>query len=167
MNIPLGQIYLSQLELEAEATRKCLERLTDESLDFKPTEKAMPLKSLAITVAEIPKWIDSIVNQSEINFATYERFKMNSVADLPKHFDQCMSLARKALENVSDEELMKEFSLKMNDNTILSTETKKESIDSSIRHLVHHRGQLTVYMRMQGIPIPRIYGPSGDDQSWG
>jgi uncharacterized damage-inducible protein DinB len=165
MNIPLGQIYLSQLEAEAEATRKCLERLTEEVLPFKPTEKAMPLKSLAITISEIPKWIDSIVNQGNIDFATYERFKMNSVDDLPKHFDQCMALARKALENVSDEELMKVFSLKMKDQ-VLSTDTKKNSVDSSIRHLVHHRGQLTVYMRMNNIPIPRMYGPSGDEQSW-
>src|SRR4051812_16292377 len=109
MNMPLGQMYLSQLELEAEATRKCLDRLTNEVLDFKPTEKSMPLKSLAITVSDIPKWIDSIVNQGDIDFATYPRFKMNSVEDLPKHFDECMVLARKALENVSDEELMKEF----------------------------------------------------------
>lgn len=165
MDIPLGQIYLSQLDSEAEATRKCLERITQESLDFKPQEKAMPLKSLAITVAEIPKWIESIVNDDAIDFATYERFKMNSVDDLPKHFEECLEKARKALESVSDEELTKDFSLKMNDQ-VLSTDTKKNSVDSSIRHLVHHRGQLTVYMRMQNIPVPKIYGPSGDDQSW-
>ena len=165
MNIPLGQIYLSQLELEAEATRKCLDQLTDEVLDFKPTEKAMPLKSLAITISEIPKWIASIVNDDHIDFATYERFKMNSVDDLPKHFDECMKLARKALEQVSDEELMKEFSLKMN-GKVLSTDTKKNSVDSTVRHLVHHRGQLTVYMRLKNIPIPKIYGPSGDEKEW-
>lgn len=165
MNIPLGQIYLSQLEQEAEATRKCLERLTDEVLDFKPTEKAMPLKSLAITVADIPNWIASIVNEEAIDFATYERFKMDSAADLPKRFDECMARARKALENVSDEDLMKEFSLKMN-GQVLSTDTKKNSVDSTVRHLVHHRGQLTVYMRMNNIPIPKIYGPSGDEKEW-
>jgi uncharacterized damage-inducible protein DinB len=165
MNIPLGQIYLSQLELEAEATRKCLERLNDEVLDFKPTEKSMPLKSLAITVSEIPKWIHSIITESVIDFATYERFKMNSVDDLPKHFDECMALARKALENVSDEDLMKEFSLKMK-GEVLSTDSKKNTVDSTVRHLVHHRGQLTVYMRLKNIPIPKIYGPSGDEQNW-
>jgi len=90
---------------------------------------------------------------------------MNSVDDLPKHFDECMAQARKAVEQVSDEELMKEFSLKMQGN-VLSTDTKKNSIDSTVRHLVHHRGQLTVYMRLKNIPIPKIYGPSGDDQSW-
>ena len=165
MSQPLGQIYLEQLESEAEATRKCLERITDESLAYKPTEKSMPMKSLAITVAEIPKWISFIITQGDIDFQTYERFKMSSAADLPKHFDECMKLARKALESVSDEELMKDFSLKMGDK-VLSTDTKKNSVDSTVRHLVHHRGQMTVYMRMQNIPIPRIYGPSGDDQSW-
>ncbi len=165
MNIPLGQLYLSQLEQEAQSTRKCLERLTDEVLDFKPSEKAMPLKSLAITVAEIPKWIASIINQGDIDFATYPRYKMTSVDNLSKHFNECMVEARKALENVSDEELMKEFSLKMK-GQILSTDTKKNSVDSTIRHLVHHRGQLTVYMRMNNIPIPKIYGPSGDEKSW-
>lgn len=165
MNMPLGQFLLSQLESEAQATRQCLERITDEVLSFKPTEEAMPLKSLAITVAEIPKWIDSIVNQGEIEFAIYERFKMNSAKDLPQYFDDCMAKAKEALQKVSDEELTKDFSLKMN-GQVLSTDSKKNSIDSSIRHLVHHRGQLTVYMRMNHIPIPKIYGPSGDEKEW-
>ena len=165
MNEPLGQIYLSQLDSEVEATRKCLERITDEVLDFKPAEKSMPMKSLCITIADIPQWITSIVTQSDINFATYARYKLNSAADLVKHFDETVAEARKALEKVSDEELMKEFSLKMKDQ-VLSTDTKKNSVDSTIRHLVHHRGQLTVYMRLKNIPIPKIYGPSGDEQSW-
>ncbi len=165
MNIPLGQLYLSQLEAEADATRACLERISDEVLTFKPSEKAMPLKSLAITVSEIPKWIALAVKQPNIDFATYEGFKMESAADLPAHFDECMAEARKALENVSDEELMKEFSLVMG-SKILATDTKKNTVDSTIRHLVHHRGQLTVYMRMNNIPVPKIYGPSGDDQNW-
>jgi uncharacterized damage-inducible protein DinB len=165
MNVPLGQIYLSQLESEAEASRKCLERMTDEVMDFKPTDKSMPMKSLALVVSEIPKWIASIVTDGDINFATYESFKMKSADELPAHFDECMAVARKVLEKVSDEELMKEFSLKMGDK-VLSTDTKKNSVDSTIRHMVHHRGQLTVYMRMNNIPVPKIYGPSGDDQSW-
>ncbi len=165
MNIPLGQIYLSQLELEADATRKCLERITDEVMEYKPTEKAMSLKSLVITVSEIPKWIALTITDGDIDFSTYEQYEMKSAADLPKHFEECMALARKALENVSDEDLIKEFSLKMK-GQVLSTDTKKNSVDSSIRHLVHHRGQLTVYMRLNNIPIPKIYGPSGDEKSW-
>jgi uncharacterized damage-inducible protein DinB len=165
MNMPLGQLYLSQLEMEAEATRKCLERLTDEVMDFRPTDKAMALKNLAITVSEVPKWIASVINQADLDFATYERFKMNSADDLPGHFDECMKLARKALEKVTDEEMMKEFSLKMKDQ-VLSTDTKKNMVDSTVRHLVHHRGQLTVYMRLKNIPIPKIYGPSGDEKNW-
>ena len=165
MNIPLGQIYLQQLDSEGDATRKCLERLTNEVLDFKPAEKSMPLKSLAITVSEIPQWIATIVNQPHIDFATYKRYELKSVDDLPKHFDECMAAARKALEKVSDEDLMKEFSLKMG-GQVLSTDTKKNSVDTTIRHLVHHRGQLTVYMRMKNIPIPKLYGPSGDDPTW-
>jgi uncharacterized damage-inducible protein DinB len=165
MNMPLGQLYLQQLESEVEATRKCLGRLTNDVLDYKPTDKAMPLKSLAITISEIPKWIALIVKQNSIDFATYERFKMNSAQDLPKHFDECMAAARGALEKITDEELMKDFSLKMKGN-ILTTDSKKNSVDSTIRHLVHHRGQLTVYMRLKHIPIPKIYGPSGDEQNW-
>lgn len=165
MNEPLGQIYLSQLDSEVEATRKCLERITDNVLNFKPTEKAMSMKSLCITISEIPQWIAQAIEQPDINFATYARYKLNSADDLPKHFEECLAMARKALENVSDEELMKEFSLKIGEQ-VLATSTKKKTVDSTIRHLVHHRGQLTVYMRMNNIPIPKIYGPSGDDQSW-
>ncbi|HUC01939.1 MAG TPA: DinB family protein [Candidatus Paceibacterota bacterium] len=165
MDQPLGQIYLEQLDAEAEPTRKCLERITDDVLDYKPTGKSMSFKSLAITVSEIPKWISSVATGDHIDFATYERYKMNSAADLPKHFDECLAAARKALEKISDEKLMKEFSLRMN-GKVLITDTKKNTIDSTIRHLVHHRGQMTVYMREKNIPIPKIYGPSGDDASW-
>ena len=165
MNQPFGQIYLEQLDSEAEATRACLERITDGVLDRKPTEKSMSLKSLAITVSEIPRWIASVAAGDHIDFATYERFKLDSAADLPAHFDESMAMARKALEKISDEELMEDFSLRMGDK-VLVTDTKKNTIDSTVRHLVHHRGQLTVYMREAGIPIPKIYGPSGDDPRW-
>lgn len=164
MNQPLAQIYLEQLDAEADATRACLARITDDVLAYKPSEKAMPLKSLAITVSEIPKWI-SLTMEGDIDFATYERFALNSAADLPKHFDECLAKARKALEHASDEDLMKEFSLKLN-GKVLMTDTRRNTVDSTIRHLVHHRGQLTVYMRSVGIPIPKIYGPSGDDAQW-
>ncbi len=165
MEISLGKFYLQQLESEVKASRQCLERLNDEVLAFKPTEEAMPLKSLAITVAEIPKWIHSIVTEGGIDFATYGRYKLESAKDLPAHFDECMAMAREALGAVKDEELEKDFSLKMN-GQVLSTDSKKNSVDSTIRHLVHHRGQLTVYMRMNKLTIPQIYGPSGDEKNW-
>ena len=76
-----------------------------------------------------------------------------------------MAMAREALEAVTDEELEKDFSLKMGEQ-LLSTDSKKNSVDSTIRHLVHHRGQLTVYMRMNKLPVPQIYGPSGDEKAW-
>lgn len=66
MKMPLGQIYLSQLNTEVEATRKCLEHLTSEVLDFKPTEKSVSFKTLAITVSEIPKWIHSIITEASL-----------------------------------------------------------------------------------------------------
>jgi len=164
MNQPLAQIYLEQLDAEAEATRACLVRITDDVLDYKPSEHAMVMKHLVITVSDIPRWISTTMT-GDIDFGTFGRFDLKSAAELPGHFDETMAGARKALENASDEDLMKEFSLKMNGKALM-TDTRRNTIDSTIRHLVHHRGQLTVYMRMLKIPIPKIYGPSGDDQSW-
>lgn len=157
---------LKELEMEAPATRKCLERIPDKLFDWKPHPNAMPMKSLAMTVADIPNWIAQIIESDEIDFATYERFKIENAADILERFNVSMERARRALQNAKDDDLVKNFELK-HGGMVLSGSPKGESVSSTINHLVHHRGQLTVYMRMNDIPVPAIYGPSGDDNSWG
>lgn len=161
----LGQVYLEQLKAEAQATRNCLERIKPEHFDFKPTEKSMVMKNLVLTVSDIPRWITFAIEKGEVDFATYPHFNPGSGEEMAKHFDEVMAEAERVLSNVKDEDLSKKFELK-NQGAVLMSSTVGETADSSIRHLVHHRGQLTVYMRLNNIPIPSIYGPSGDDQSF-
>lgn len=165
MDNTFGKRILNELEAEANATRKCLERIPVSKFDWKPHEKSMPLGYLALLVAEIPKWIQTMIEKPEIDFATFDHFQAKTTAELVNHFDENMEKARKALQSVSDESLTELFHLKRQ-GQILFTASKKDTLAPLINHQVHHRGQLTVYMRLNDIPVPSIYGPSADDRPW-
>jgi len=165
MNETLGTAFLKELEAEAAATRKCLEKISEALFGWKPHEKSMAMGYLALLVAEIPKWITHMVEKGDIDFATFEHFQPKTTAELVNHFDENLNGAKNALRNVSNEELAKTFSLKNHGQVLFSTPIK-ENIGSSINHLVHHRGQLTVYMRLNDIPVPSIYGPSADEKKF-
>ncbi len=157
-----GAEVLKELEAEATATRKCLERIPENLSDWKPHERSMNFGELSLLVAEMPKWITTMIEESEVDFATVEHFQAKNTAELVKHFDENISGAKNALQNVSYETFDEPFNLKNNGQIVL-TAPKKEQISSMVNHLVHHRGQLTVYMRLNEILVPSIYGPSADD----
>lgn len=163
--INFGPEYSKELETEATATRKCLERIPETLFDWKPHEKSMTLGYLALLVAEIPKWIAHMVEKSEIDFATFEHFKAKNTSELVNHFDENMKAAKNALKNVSNDALQEPFYLKNQGHVVFSS-PKKDNVGISINHLVHHRGQLTVYMRLNNIAVPSIYGPSADDRGF-
>lgn len=157
-----GAAMLKELEAEAAATRKCLERIPLNLFDWKPHEKSMPLGYLAILVAEIPKWITHMIGSGEIDLATFEHFQPKNPGDLAAHFDENVEGAKGALQKVTDEVLEETFSLKSHGQVLFSA-SKQESIAPTINHMIHHRGQLTVYMRLNDIPVPSTYGPSADE----
>lgn len=161
----LGQYFLKEIEAEAPASRKCLERIPENLFDYKPHEKSMAMGYLALLVAEVPLWIQWMAEKGDIDFATFTHIKPKVTADLVNHFDENMAKVKNILENVSDESLAKPFNLKSN-GAVLMTMPTQDSISSSIRHWVHHRGQLTVYMRLNNIPVPSIYGPSADEKTF-
>jgi uncharacterized damage-inducible protein DinB len=164
-SITFGTEFLNELESEVRATRKCLEVIPEKLYDWKPHEKSMNLGYLSLLVAEIPKWVRDMVEKSEIDFARYDHFKLTTNTALLKHFDENIEGATRALKGVTNEELTKPFYLK-NNGQVVFTSPKKESISSSINHMVHHRGQLTVYLRLNNLPVPSIYGPSADDRGF-
>jgi uncharacterized damage-inducible protein DinB len=165
MNNTIGTEFLKELEAESTASRKCLERIPETLFDWKPHEKSLTMGYLALLVAEIPKWITSMLEKSEIDFATFEHFKPGNTSELVSHFDENIQGVKNALQHVSDEAMLEPFFLK-NKGQVIFSSPKKENIGSSINHLVHHRGQLTVYMRLNNIPVPSIYGPSADDKGF-
>ena len=100
-----------------------------------------------------------------VDFATYEHFDPNSPEDLVQHFEENIKNAKAVLKNVKDVELDEMFYLENNGHELMHS-SKKDTISSSINHMVHHRGQLTVYMRLNDIAVPSIYGPSADDPTF-
>ncbi|HEY0220805.1 MAG TPA: DinB family protein [Candidatus Paceibacterota bacterium] len=157
--------FLKELESEEKSTRMCLERITDESFNYKPHQKSMLMGYLALLVADIPKWIAVAIDKGEINFATWEKYSDSTVGDLVGRFNQNMAEAKAALQSFSDENLEDDFLLQAGDQ-LLAKDSKRNTISSSINHMAHHRGQLTVYMRLNNIPVPSIYGPSADDKTF-
>jgi uncharacterized damage-inducible protein DinB len=164
-NINLALEYAKELAAETPATRKCLERIPESLYDYKPHEKSMALGYLALLVAEIPQWITTMIEKSEIDFAKAEHAQAKTATALVAHFDENIKGATKALENSTNESLEEMFYLKNNGQVVFSA-TKKENISSTLNHWVHHRGQLTVYMRLNNIAVPSIYGPSADDKGF-
>lgn len=161
-----AEAFARELELEAGSTRKCLERTKMELADYKPHEKSMPMGYLALLVAEIPLWITVMVQGDEIDFATFKHYQPTSTDELLAHFDKNVADAKFALLRVEDGDLAKPFYFKTNGQLLMEI-NKREAMESTINHLVHHRGQLTVYMRLNNIDVPAIYGPSADDRSFG
>jgi len=157
------QQLIKELESEERATRKCLERIPMELSDYKPHEKSMAMGYLALLVAEIPKWITHIIEKSEIDFVTFNHFQPKTTQELVNHFDENMKGAKTSLQKITDEDLSEQFYLKREGKTLFSS-PKLDNLGSSINHMVHHRGQLTVYMRLNDIPVPSIYGPSADEK---
>ena len=159
------QSFLEELNSEYKATRLCLERIPETLFDYKPHPKSMNLGYLSLLVAEIPLWIRHMVIDGVIDFVTFSHFAPKTTAELVHHFDENIEAARKALSGTNDDELEKPFSLKAN-GQLLYTAPKVKDISTTLNHWVHHRGQLTVYMRLNDIPVPSIYGPSADDKSF-
>ena len=125
----------------------------------------MELGYLTLLVADIPRWIAIIIEQPELDFATDERFTPATKEDVVKRFDDNVQRAKNALLNVADEALQETFYLK-NSGQVVYSASKRSQLESTVNHMVHHRGQLTVYMRMNKIPVPSIYGPSADERKF-
>ncbi|MES2882421.1 MAG: DinB family protein [Bacteroidota bacterium] len=165
MSTVKAQLFLHELNAEYQATRTCLERISETTFEFKPHPKSMNMGYLAMLVAEIPLWIKHMVTDGEIDFVTYKHFIAKTNTELVAHFEENMEVAREALQNVTDEALEALFTLKAN-GQVLYTSPKVKDIAVTLNHWVHHRGQLTVYMRLNDIAVPSIYGPSADDKNF-
>jgi uncharacterized damage-inducible protein DinB len=162
-DISFGKEFSSEITTEVRASRRCLEAIPEKIYKYKPHEKSMELGYLALLVADMPRWIIDTIDKSEIDLATYKRFELSTNAALLKYFDENIAGAKRTLEKSSNKDLDGLFELKVAGKVVMSS-TKKESVRQTINHWVHHRGQLTVYMRLNDLPVPSIYGPSADER---
>lgn len=160
------QGMLNELTHEAASTRKMLERVPFEKGDYKPHEKSFPLSRLAAHVAELPAWVTMTVKTDELDFMSgaYQSPKPVTHEELLRVFDDNIAAAKEALQSTDMEELMKPWTLRRGEQ-VLFTMPKVAVIRSfALNHLVHHRGQLSVYLRMNDVPLPGMYGPSADEK---
>ena len=165
MSNTITQSFLKELNAEYKATRACLERIPETLFEYKPHPKSMNLGYLSLLVAEIPLWIKHMVTDGEIDFVTFKHITPRTTKELVDHFEDNMNAARNALQATTDEALQSSFVLKANGQVLYSA-PKITDIGATLNHWVHHRGQLTVYMRLNDIPVPSIYGPSADDKNF-
>lgn len=160
----IGQDFLQELLLESEVTRRYLERVPFDQKDFKPAEKSESLGRLAIHVAEITAWWTACIDHDKLDFIDFEPKDINTTAALLSYFDQLLEEAKKSLLGVKDEEFEKDWSMTYGDEILFTLSKKQVARIFCMNHLVHHRSQLGVYLRLLDIPVPAAYGPSADDE---
>jgi uncharacterized damage-inducible protein DinB len=156
-------IQLDEFEQEMATTRRLLERVPDDKGPWKPHEKSFPLGHLAQLVAWMPGWISRTLREPHIDLATGEGYSFQPTAKLLSAFDKNVAAARDALASVTGAALDEDWELRHGDN-VLMTSKRGPTVRMHLRHLIHHRGQLTVYLRELDVPIPSIYGPSADER---
>ncbi|MBI4263381.1 MAG: DinB family protein [Acidobacteria bacterium] len=165
--MPLVDALLPEFDREMTTTRKLLERLPEKKFDWKPHAKSYSLCQLAAHVATIPMWGAMTVNHPEVDITTGPPPGVPpSKADLLAAFDAHAAGTRAALVGKTDAELMATWSLKRDGHVIFSMPKAAVWRSFVLNHLVHHRGQLSVYLRMLDVPIPSIYGPSADERAF-
>jgi uncharacterized damage-inducible protein DinB len=155
-----------ELKIEAANTKKILEKVPLEKADWKPHPKSMSIGRLATHIAETTHWIFTILEADEFDFAT-QPFKSRvagSMNELLEILDSNISKSIAAVENASDQELNKEWTVKRGEHIIFSIPKKVAMRSWGLNHSIHHRGQLSVYLRLLDIAVPGMYGPSADEK---
>lgn len=161
----IASAFIAEMQQEAAVARKCLERVPAEKFDWKPHEKSMAFGSLASHVAEMFGWTGATLQHPELDFAKmdYKPLDPASNEDLVEFFDKTVAEAIDVLRNTPDEVFMEPWTLR-NGETVYFTLPKVAVMRSMVmNHIIHHRGQLSVYLRLNDIPVPSIYGPSADE----
>lgn len=156
---------VEQLKEESQSSRKMLERIPGSVLDWKPHEKSMSMGQLAWLVADMFGWFESMLAEDELDFAKGTGYPTDySSVDLPGHLDERLARTIERVEGLSDSILDERWVLRNGDQIYIETQKGKVA-RQTLGHLAHHRGQLSVYLRLKDIPVPSIYGPTADE-SW-
>jgi len=164
----LTELFLGELEREAASTRRTLERVPEGRNEWKPHEKSMPLGYLAALVARMPSWVAMMINQDELDMAPQggSKFKPQEATtnrELLELFDKSLAEGIAALKNTTDEHLLTPWRFMVAGKVVSENARHIMLRDAVFSHLAHHRGQLTVYLRLNQASVPAIYGPSADE----
>jgi uncharacterized damage-inducible protein DinB len=161
----IGTSMIPEFELEMKTTRRLLERVPADKGQWKPHPKSFSLGHLAQLVSWMPGWVTKAARGEDIDLAHAGGYSYEKTETLLDGFDRHVREALDALGVVSDADLQQPWSLKMG-GRVLFTLPRIAVIRQNINHLIHHRGQLTVYLRLVDVPIPSIYGPTADEKTF-
>jgi len=163
----IGSAFLAELEQEGKVAREVLSRVPADKFDWKPHDKSMSFGKLASHVAEMVSWTGPTLQQAELDFAKmdYKPFEPQTTEHLLEFFDKNFAEAADVLRNTTDEQFMENWTMR-NGEKIYFTMPKVVCMRSFVmNHIIHHRGQLSVYLRLNDIAVPAMYGPSADEGS--
>jgi uncharacterized damage-inducible protein DinB len=163
--MPISELLLSEFDAEMKKTRATLERVPEDKKDFAPHAKSMPLGRLAAHVAELAGFGLTVLTTPELDFSkgSYKPLPFESVAQLVKVLDEGAAKVRAALKNTPDEAWTQNWKLSFQAKTVFEGTRFLAYRQMFLNHLVHHRAQLGVYLRLNEKPVPATYGPSADD----
>ena len=164
----LADVFKAELEREAAGTRRALERVPEGQNDWKPHPRSMPLGYLASLVATMPSWVISMVEQDEFDMRSPEAEKFKPLewrnrSELIAAHEKSVAGACEALSRTTDDHLLTPWRFVVGGHVVSENPRHIAIRDSVLSHLAHHRGQLTVYLRLNEAPVPAIYGPSADE----
>jgi uncharacterized damage-inducible protein DinB len=160
------RIAYPDLEPELATTRRVLERVPEEHLNWKPHDKSFSLGALAAHTANLLSWVHTVLSQDELDLAGSGRQELpTSRADILKLFDDGAARLREAMAGASDAAYSQTWTLRMGDHVIMQMPRAAVIRSVGINHMIHHRAQLGVYLRLLDVPVPGMYGPSADEGS--
>ena len=166
----LNELLLAEYDREVARSRKALEQMPEGKKEWKPHDKSLQFGYVCEMVATIPNWIAMEIQRDDLDIAPPDGSRMkrevlNTREDYLKAHDKASADALAALQSASDEHLMKPWKLLAGGNVVLEM-SRHDMVSDTLNHLVHHRGQMTVYLRLLGAKVPALYGPSADDKSF-
>ncbi len=165
--MPLKDALLPEFDHEMGTTRRLLERVPEADLTWKPHEKSFSLGRLAAHLANIPRWVDAACDNVIFDVLSIEDTRTRdpgSAADILEAFDANVRRARAKIADQTDSALLSPWTMTRGGQEVFTTPRTAVLRTFIMNHMIHHRGQLTVYLRLRNVPLPSIYGPTADEQ---
>jgi uncharacterized damage-inducible protein DinB len=161
----LTELISAELQQEAKTTRKMLERVPQDAFHWKPHEKSMTLGQLAAHVTNLfGTWLQTTLTEDGFDLAESRPLKTESVAEILEAFERNVADALATLKQTSDEEMSASWSLKHGEQVLFEMPRWAVMRSMVLNHIIHHRGQLSVYLRLRNVPLPSVYGPTADEE---
>jgi uncharacterized damage-inducible protein DinB len=155
--------FIKEIERESKSAREMLKRIPAETFDWKPHEKSMTMRRLCVLVADMFGWFQFEIDEPELDFAKgYDMPDPKTTDELVEFFEKRLKDGLTSLDGADDARFSERWKLRRGENVFMDT-TKLEIVRQTVNHMVHHRGQLSVFMRLKDIAVPPIYGPTADE----